>query len=113
MSRDIARDVLRTESEAIARLIDRLDERFDNAVELILKGAGGPRPGRVVVSGMGKSGLVCRKIVATFASTGTPALFLHPAEGGHGDLGMLAKGDILVAVSSSGESEDFDLDHTF
>jgi arabinose-5-phosphate isomerase len=97
----IGRRVLDIEENSLAALRERLGEEFAAAVELLAA-----CKGRVVFAGMGKSGLVCRKIVATFASTGTPALFLHPAEGGHGDLGMLAKGDILVAVSSSGESEE-------
>jgi arabinose-5-phosphate isomerase len=96
-----ARRVLRIEEESIRALRTRLGGEFAAAVEL-LKTCGG----RVVFAGMGKSGLVCRKIAATFASTGTPALFLHPAEGGHGDLGMLAKGDVLVAVSNSGETHE-------
>jgi arabinose-5-phosphate isomerase len=96
-----ARKVLRIEGESIKALHSRLGEEFAEAVDL-LKTCGG----RVVFAGMGKSGLVCRKIAATFASTGTPALFLHPAEGGHGDLGMLAKGDVLVAVSNSGETQE-------
>ncbi|UCG39700.1 MAG: KpsF/GutQ family sugar-phosphate isomerase [bacterium] len=79
----------------------RLGEEFASAVALLASCRG-----RVVLAGMGKSGLVCRKIVATFSSTGTPALFLHPAEGGHGDIGMLARGDVLIAVSSSGETEE-------
>ncbi|MDT8396364.1 MAG: KpsF/GutQ family sugar-phosphate isomerase [bacterium] len=97
----IARRVLEMEEGSLAALRARLGDEFATAVELLAS-----CKGRVVFAGMGKSGLVCRKIVATFASTGTPALFLHPAEGGHGDLGMLAKGDILVAVSYSGESEE-------
>jgi arabinose-5-phosphate isomerase len=97
----IARRVLEIEESSLAALREKLGDGFAAAVELLAA-----CKGRVVFAGMGKSGLVCRKIVATFASTGTPALFLHPAEGGHGDLGMLAKGDILVAVSYSGESEE-------
>lgn len=97
----IGRRVLDIEESSLAALRERLGDEFAAAVEILVA-----CKGRVVFAGMGKSGLVCRKIVATFASTGTPALFLHPAEGGHGDLGMLAKGDVLVAVSSSGESEE-------
>ncbi|UCF32114.1 MAG: KpsF/GutQ family sugar-phosphate isomerase [bacterium] len=97
----IARRVLDIEIESLAVVKKRLGSEFSVAVKLLqdLKG-------RVVFAGMGKSGLVCRKIAATFASTGTPALFLHPAEGGHGDLGMLVRGDILIAVSNSGETEE-------
>jgi len=96
-----ARKVLRIEGESIEALRSRLGEEFALAVDLLKTCLG-----RVVFAGMGKSGLVCRKIAATFASTGTPSLFLHPAEGGHGDLGMLAKGDVLVAVSNSGETQE-------
>lgn len=96
-----AKKVLRIEAEAIAALIDRVDERFERAVEMILS-----CKGRVVVTGMGKSGLIGKKIAATLASTGTPALFLHPAEGIHGDLGMVMRGDIVIALSNSGETEE-------
>jgi arabinose-5-phosphate isomerase len=96
-----ARRVLRIEEASLEALRSRLGAEFGIAVELI-KACNG----RVVFAGMGKSGLVCRKIAATFASTGTPSLFLHPAEGGHGDLGMLARGDVLVAVSNSGETQE-------
>jgi len=96
-----ARKVLRIEGDSIEALGSRLGEEFAIAVDLLKTCSG-----RVVFAGMGKSGLVCRKIAATFASTGTPSLFLHPAEGGHGDLGMLAKGDVLVAVSNSGETQE-------
>jgi arabinose-5-phosphate isomerase len=98
---ETAKRVLRIESEAIASLIERLDERFDKAVE-ILYGC----KGRVVVTGLGKSGLIGRKIAATFSSTGTPSLFLHAAEALHGDLGMLTRGDVLLAISASGETEE-------
>jgi len=101
MSREIARDVLRTEADAILRLIDRLDESFDRAVEIVLRAEG-----RVVVSGMGKSGIIGRKIAATLASTGTPAFFIHPAEAVHGDLGMMVAGDIVLALSHSGETAE-------
>ena len=109
MSRDIdhdkvlesARKVLRIEGQAIETMQARLGDEFVSAVELLKTCAG-----RIVFAGMGKSGLVCRKIAATFASTGTPSLFMHPAEGGHGDLGMLARGDVLVAVSNSGETQE-------
>lgn len=101
MSLTTARRVLRIESEAIAGLIERLDNRFEEAVEL-LYGC----KGRVVVTGLGKSGLVGRKTAATFASIGTPSLFLHASEALHGDLGMLTGDDVLVALSSSGETQE-------
>jgi arabinose-5-phosphate isomerase len=97
----LARNVVRIESEGVASLIERLDERFIEAVRLILGATG-----RVVVTGVGKSGLVARKIASTLASTGTPALFLHPVEGAHGDVGVLLRGDVLVIVSRSGTSEE-------
>ena len=96
-----AKRVLRIEGDSIEALRSRLGDEFAAAVELLKT-----CKGRVVFAGMGKSGLVCRKIAATFASTGTPSLFMHPAEGGHGDLGMLTKGDVLVAVSNSGETQE-------
>jgi arabinose-5-phosphate isomerase len=96
-----ARRVLRIEGDSLEAVRSRLGEEFAVAVDLLKSCSG-----RVVFAGMGKSGLVCRKIAATFASTGTPSLFLHPAEGGHGDLGMLARGDVLVAVSNSGETQE-------
>src|SRR5438105_3802011 len=98
---DTAREVLRTEADAIARLIERLDRTFENAVQLLAETKRG-----VIVTGMGKSGLVAKKIAATFSSTGTPAFFLHPAEAIHGDLGMLVPGDTVVALSYSGETEE-------
>ncbi len=96
-----AKDVLRTEANAVLALIDRIDGDFCKAVEMIMD-----CKGRVVITGMGKSGLICQKIAATMASTGTPAMFLHPAEGVHGDLGMLMKGDVIIAVSNSGETDE-------
>ena len=96
-----ARKVLEIEADAIHTLIGRLDESFDRAVELL-----GTCQGRVVASGMGKSGIVCKKIAATLASTGTPALFLHPAEAIHGDLGMLVAGDVALVLSNSGETPE-------
>ena len=99
--RKIAERVFRLEAEAILGLIPKLDERFERAVEL-LRGCSG----RVIVTGMGKSGLIGRKIAATLASTGTPAYFLHPAEGVHGDLGMVARGDVVLALSNSGETDE-------
>ncbi len=101
MSIEQAKKVLQIEADAVSRLIDRLDDGFDRAVDLILNCRG-----RVVVTGMGKSGHIGNKIAATLASTGTPALFLHPAEGVHGDLGMVTKGDIVIALSNSGETEE-------
>jgi arabinose-5-phosphate isomerase len=101
MSVATAKRVLRIESEAIAGLIDRLDERFDRAVDLLYA-----CKGRVAVTGLGKSGLIGRKIAATLASIGTPSLFLHASEALHGDLGMLTGNDVLLAISSSGETEE-------
>jgi arabinose-5-phosphate isomerase len=97
----MAREVLEIEAKAIFDLIGRLDEGFALAVEVILKCRG-----RVVVSGIGKSGHIARKIASTLASTGTPAFFVHPAEASHGDLGMVARDDVLIALSNSGESEE-------
>jgi arabinose-5-phosphate isomerase len=97
----LAREVLRTEAEAITGLIERIDASFARAVELLLASRG-----RVVVSGMGKSGHIARKIAATFASTGTAAFFVHPAEASHGDLGMITADDVLVAFSNSGETRE-------
>ena len=96
-ARAVAREVLEIEAGAIRGLLEQLDERFDAAVEL-LAGC----EGRVVTTGMGKSGLIMKKLAATLSSTGTPALFLHPAEANHGDLGMVAAGDVVVAASFSG-----------
>jgi arabinose-5-phosphate isomerase len=101
MSLDTARRVLRIEAQAIQDVLARLDTTFEKAADLLFA-----CKGRVVVTGMGKSGLVARKISATFSSTGTPSFFLHPAEALHGDLGMLARGDALVAVSYGGETEE-------
>lgn len=98
---DAARKVILIEAEAVTTLAARLDESFARAVEMVLACAG-----RVIVTGMGKSGLICQKMAATMASTGTPTIFLHPAEGVHGDLGMLMKGDVVIAVSNSGETEE-------
>ncbi len=99
--RELAARVLRLEAEAVLALVPRLDARFDAAVQL-LEGC----QGRVIVTGMGKSGIIARKVAATLASTGTPAHFLHPAEGVHGDLGMVARGDVVVALSNSGETDE-------
>jgi len=97
----VARQVLEMEAEAIRRLVDLIGEDFERAVEMILACRG-----RVVWSGMGKSGIICRKLAATMASTGTPALFLHPAEAIHGDLGMVTADDLVIAVSNSGSTEE-------
>ncbi len=99
--RQVARRVLEIETAAVAGLVEQLDESFDQTVELLRECRG-----RVVSTGMGKSGLVMKKMAATLSSTGTPALFLHPAEAIHGDLGMLAEGDVVVAASYSGSTEE-------
>jgi arabinose-5-phosphate isomerase len=96
-----ARRVIRTEAQAVAELEGRLDAGFAAAVEAILAA-----PGRVIVSGIGKSGIVGRKIAATLTSTGTPATFLHPVEAVHGDLGIVGAGDVAILLSKSGESEE-------
>jgi len=101
MSLDTARRVLKIEAQAIQEVLQRLDASFERAVELLIG-----CQGRIVVSGMGKSGLIGRKISATLSSTGTPSFFLHPAEAHHGDLGMLQRGDALLAVSYGGETEE-------
>ncbi len=95
------RQVLEIEANAILALIDRLDHRFERAVALLDR-----CQGRVVVTGMGKSGIIGRKIAATLASIGVPSVFLHPAEGIHGDLGMVSRGDLVIALSNSGETEE-------
>jgi arabinose-5-phosphate isomerase len=99
--REVAAEVLETEAAAIRGLLPQLDERFDRAVEL-LRGM----TGRVVCTGMGKSGLILKKIAATLSSTGTPAFFLHPAEAVHGDLGVIMSGDVVLAASYSGTTEE-------
>ncbi len=99
--RSLARKVLETEAAAILALVDRLDDKFDCAVQLLRQCRG-----RVIVTGMGKSGIICRKIAATFASTGTPAFFLHPAEATHGDLGVIQSEDVVIALSYSGETDE-------
>lgn len=96
-----ARRVIRAEADALLAMAERINNSFDQAVRIILAS-----PGRVVVSGMGKSGLIGQKIASTMASIGTPAFFLHPAEGIHGDLGMIMKGDVVIAISNSGETEE-------
>ena len=100
-SLELAKKVLRIEAQAVAGLIDRLDGAFLKATGLILA-----CHGRVIVSGVGKSGHIARKIAATLASTGTPAYFVHAAEAAHGDLGMITRDDVLIAISNSGESEE-------
>jgi arabinose-5-phosphate isomerase len=97
----LARRVLQTEAAAVLALVDRLDDRFAEAVSLVVR-----CKGRVIVTGMGKSGIICRKIAATLASTGTPAFFLHPAEAVHGDLGVIQSDDVVIAMSYSGETEE-------
>jgi arabinose-5-phosphate isomerase len=97
----LARKVLQTEAAAVLALADRLDARFTKAIELVR----GCR-GRVIVTGMGKSGIICRKIAATLSSTGTPAFFLHPAEAIHGDLGVITGEDVVIALSYSGDTEE-------
>jgi len=99
--RQVAREVLETEAAAVRGLIPQLDERFDRAVELLRSCTG-----RVVCTGMGKSGIIMKKIVATLSSTGTPSFFLHPAEAVHGDLGMIVPGDVVLAASYSGTTEE-------
>lgn len=98
---DEARRVIRVEALALSAMAERIDTSFEQAIDLILASSG-----RVIVSGMGKSGLVGQKISSTMASTGTPAFFLHPAEGIHGDLGMIMTGDVVIAISNSGETEE-------
>ena len=97
----LARKVLETEAAAVLALVARLDDRFARAVVLVRD-----CKGRVIVTGMGKSGIICRKIAATLASTGTPAFFLHPAEAIHGDLGVVQADDVVIAMSYSGETEE-------
>ena len=99
-----AKEVLQLEAESILQLIDRVGEDFSRAVELIYHCTG-----RVIVAGIGKSGLIGRKVVATLTSTGTQALFLHPVEGLHGDLGIVTKDDVLVAISNSGETDELNM----
>jgi len=96
---ELARRVLRIEAQAVGALAERLDHRFDAALELLLSCAG-----RVIVTGMGKSGIIARKLAATLSSTGTPSYFIHPAEAVHGDLGAIQPSDVLVVISQSGET---------
>src|SRR5207237_10864510 len=98
---EYAREVIRAEAEAVSQLSGRLNGAFARAVEMVLA-----CPGRVVVTGMGKPGFIAQKLSATFASTGTPSLYLHPAEALHGDLGRLVPGDLVLALSNSGETDE-------
>ncbi|GGD72574.1 arabinose 5-phosphate isomerase [Lacimicrobium alkaliphilum] len=97
----IARQVFEIEAQAVSKLAQRLDKQFDRAIEQILD-----TKGRVIICGMGKSGQIGRKIAATLASTGTPSFFMHPGEAYHGDLGMIAREDVFIAISNSGETEE-------
>ncbi|WOE32557.1 MULTISPECIES: KpsF/GutQ family sugar-phosphate isomerase [unclassified Acinetobacter] len=97
----VALETLKIEEHALTVLADQIDDRFSRACEIILK-----CQGRLVITGMGKSGHIGRKMAATFASTGTPSFFMHPGEAGHGDLGMLVRGDVLIAISNSGKSDE-------
>jgi arabinose-5-phosphate isomerase len=101
MIREKAKEVIRKEAKAVACLEKKIDEQFVKAVELILK-----CKGRVIVTGIGKSGIIGRKIASTLASTGTPAFFLHPTEGTHGDVGMVRKNDVVIGISKSGETDE-------
>jgi arabinose-5-phosphate isomerase len=96
-----AKNIIKIEADAVGALVDRIDEKFVEAIEIMYSCTG-----KVVVTGMGKSGTIGKKIAATLASTGTPALFLNSAEGSHGDLGMVSKGDVVLAISNSGETEE-------
>ena len=100
----LAKEVLTIEAEGISGLISKLDYNFSQAVNIILKAAG-----RVIITGVGKSGIVARKIVATLNSTGTPALFLHPVEAMHGDLGIISPQDVVLALSNSGETSELNI----
>ncbi|MBA4396970.1 MAG: KpsF/GutQ family sugar-phosphate isomerase [Syntrophus sp. (in: bacteria)] len=99
-----AREVLKIEADSILQLIDRIDDRFVKAVDIIYHSKG-----RVIVTGIGKSGLIGKKIVATLTSTGTQAIFLHPVEGMHGDLGIVTKDDVMLAISNSGETNELNM----
>src|SRR5208283_2132116 len=98
---DIAKRVLTIEADAVSALKEKLGSGFEKAVDIVFSSKG-----RVIVTGMGKSGLVGKKIAATMSSTGTPAFFMHPAEAGHGDLGMVTSDDVIIAISYSGETEE-------
>src|ERR1700722_8142165 len=97
----LARKVLETEAAAILALVSRLDQHFERAVEVIRCCRG-----RVILTGMGKSVIICHKIAATLTSTGTPAIFMHPAEAAHGDLGVMQSDDVIIALSYSGETDE-------
>ena len=97
----IIREVVSLEIAALKDLLDSIDESFEAAIQLILKS-----PRKIILTGMGKSGLIARKIAATFSSTGTTAIFLHPSEALHGDLGMVEQGDTLILIGKSGESDE-------
>ena len=101
MSRKLAREIISREAEAIAQLSGKLDENFDKAVDLIYESSG-----RVIISGMGKSGHIGRKIAATFNSTGTPAVYMHPGEAIHGDLGIVCEQDVVLLISKSGDTDE-------
>ncbi|MDL2328143.1 KpsF/GutQ family sugar-phosphate isomerase [Desulfosarcina sp. OttesenSCG-928-A07] len=101
---DTAREVLRIEADGISKLMDRLDHRFEQMVDTVMRSSG-----RVIISGIGKSGIIGRKIAATLNSTGTRSLFLHPVEAMHGDLGMVSSDDVLLAMSYSGETHELNL----
>lgn len=101
MSLEVAKNVLKIEADAIMEVCNLLDENFIKAVDLLYN-----CKGKVVITGMGKSGIICRKIAATMSSTGTPAFFIHPSEAIHGDLGVISEGDVVIAVSYSGETEE-------
>ncbi len=96
-----ARRTLTLEQQALNELIDKLDVSFDHACRTLLECRG-----RIIVTGMGKSGHIARKMAATFASTGSPAFYLHPGEASHGDLGMVTEGDVVIALSNSGETQE-------
>ncbi|MGQ0667029.1 MAG: SIS domain-containing protein, partial [Nitrospiraceae bacterium] len=96
-----AKEVVRTERDALTRLLSRIDKNFNKACDIILKSKG-----RLVITGMGKPGFIAQKISATLSSTGTPSLFLHPADALHGDLGRVTKDDVIVAFSNSGQTEE-------
>lgn len=98
---DLAKNILEIEARAVKDLVARIDDSFLEAIDIIYACGG-----KVIVTGMGKSGLIGKKIAATFASTGTPAFFLNPAEGSHGDIGMVTKGDVVLMISNSGETEE-------
>ncbi len=98
---DLAKDVLKIEADSILKLIDRIGDNFDKAIELLYS-----CKGRVIITGMGKSGLIGKKIAATLSSTGTPSYFLHPAESTHGDSGIITREDVIIAISNSGETQE-------